>query len=116
MTGQEAAANVARNTCSIAAVRRLFAWMAGAAGGLAAYRALNRKRLPLEPVADARAAELKARLEAARTAGDDRDAFESGEVAVDEVADPPLDPQARRAKVHEQGRAALDEMHGTNSS
>ena len=114
MTGQEAASNVARNTCSIAAVRRLFAWMAGAAGGLAAYRALNRKRSPLEPVADARAAELKARLEAARTATDDRDAFESGEVTVDQAE--PLDPQARRAQVHEQGRAALDEMHGTNSS
>ena len=114
MTGQEAATNVARNTCSIAAVRRLFTWLAGAAGGLAAYRALNRKRPPLEPVADARAAELKARLEAARTATDDRDAFESGEVTVDQAE--PLDPQARRAQVHEQGRAALDEMHGTNSS
>ena len=80
MTGQEAAANVARNTCSIAAVRRLFTWVAGAAGGLAAYRALKGKRPRQEPATDGRADELKARLEAARTATDDRDAFESGEV------------------------------------
>jgi hypothetical protein len=93
-------------------VRRLFAWLAGAAGGLAAYRALNRRQAAPAPVqdaaADARAQELKARLAEARAAGDDRDAFESGEVAVDEAE--PLDPQARRAQVHEQGRAALDEM------
>jgi hypothetical protein len=61
-----------------------------------------------DAAADARAQELKARLAEARAAGDDRDAFESGEVTVDEAE--PLDPQARRAQVHEQGRAALDEM------
>ena len=36
MTGQEAAATVASGS-----VKRLFAWVAGAAGGLAAYRALR---------------------------------------------------------------------------
>ncbi|MGZ4354891.1 MAG: hypothetical protein ACXVZ4_15265 [Gaiellaceae bacterium] len=92
-------------------MRRLFAWLAGAAGGLAAYRALKgRRRSVPEPVADTRADELKARLAEAREAGDDRDAFESGEVTVDEAE--ALDPQARRAQVHEQGRAALDEMRG----
>ena len=53
---------------------------------------------------------LKAKLEEARVVADDRDAFESGEIAVDEADT--LDPQARRAQVHEQGRAALDEMRG----
>jgi len=62
-------------------------------------------------VADTRADELKARLAQARAAADDREAFESGEIAVDEAE--PLDPQARRAQVHEQGRAALDEMRGS---
>ena len=98
-------------------MKRLFAWVAGAAGGLAAYRALKGARPHAEPVADSRAEELKARLEAARTAEDDRDAFEAGEVPIDQ-ADPdaePLDPVARRAQVHEQGRAALDEMHGKSS-
>ena len=91
-------------------MKRLFTWVAGAAGGLLAYRAVKPKPRAYEPVSDDRAAELKARLEAARTAVDDREDFESGEVPVDEAE--PVDPQARRARVHEQGRAALDEMHG----
>lgn len=91
-------------------MKRLFAWVAGAAGGLAAYRAVKTRPRTEEPAADDRAAELKARLEAARTAEDDRADFESGELSVDEA----LDPQARRAQVHEQGRAALDEMRSEN--
>ena len=66
-------------------MKRLTAWLAGAAGGLAAYRALKAKRPQAEPDADARAAELKAKLDEARAVADDRDAFESGEVAVDEA-------------------------------
>ena len=89
-------------------MKRLFAWVAGVAGGLAAYRAVRGKRPQLDAGADARADELRARLQQARETVDDRDAFESGEVAVDEAE--PLDPAARRAQVHEQGRAALDEM------
>ena len=89
-------------------MKRLFAWVAGAAGGLAAYRAMRGTRPAPQPVSDNRAEELKARLQHAREAIDDRDEFESGEVTVDEAE--PLDPQARRAQVHEQGRAALDEM------
>jgi hypothetical protein len=129
MTRQEAAANVAANTGSIAVVKRLFAWLAGAAGGLAAYRAVRGKPSRPQPVSDNRAEELKARLQQAREAGDDRDAFEAGEVPVDraeppeagpldpELLDPALlDPGARRAQVHEQGRAALDEMRGEQSS
>jgi hypothetical protein len=85
-------------------VKRLTAWLAGAAGGLAAYRALKKKRPQAEPDADARAAELKAKLDEARAVA---------EVAVDEAE--PLDPQARRAQVHEQGRAALDEMRGEDT-
>jgi hypothetical protein len=95
-------------------VKRLFAWVAGAAGGLAAYRAMKGKRPQPVAVADTRAEELKARLRQAREAPDDRDEFESGEVTVDEAE--PLDPQARRAQVHEQGRAALDEMRGEQPS
>lgn len=91
-------------------MRRLIAWVAGAAGGLVTYRALKGKRPQPEPQADARAEELKARLQQAREAPDDRDAFESGEVTVDKAE--PLDPAARRAQVHEQGRSALDEMRG----
>jgi hypothetical protein len=67
-----------------------------------------------QPASDNRAEELKARLQQARETVDDRDDFESGEVTVD--AAEPLDPQTRRAQVHEQGRAALDEMRGGEQS
>ena len=100
-------------------MKRLFAWVAGAAGGLAAYRALKGKRPQPEVAADARADELKARLQQAREAPDDRDEFEAGglpvELLIDGAAEP-LGPQARRAQVHEQGRAALDEMRGEQST
>ena len=95
-------------------MKRLTAWLAGAAGGLAAYRALKRKRPQAELADDARAVELKAKLDEARAVADDRDAFESGEVPVDDAE--ALDPQARRAQVHEQGRAALDEMRGEDTA
>jgi hypothetical protein len=96
-------------------VKRLFAWVVGLAGGLAAYRAM-RSRRPVADTgdADARAAELKAKLQKARAVGDDGDAFDSGEVA--EGPAEPQDLQARRAQVHEQGRAALDEMRGDGSA
>jgi hypothetical protein len=97
-------------------VKRLFAWVAGAAGGLAAYRAVKGRPRAQDTGVDTRAEELKARLEAARLAEDDRDDFESGEVTVDEALDAQLlDPGARRAQVHEQGRAALDEMREPQS-
>jgi hypothetical protein len=59
-------------------VKRLFAWVAGAAGGLAAYRAMKGKRVEVEVEVerDGRAEELKARLEAARLAEDDREALD----------------------------------------
>lgn len=94
-------------------MRRLYAWLAGVAGGILAYRAFRRRQSepapalePPEP--DARAEELKARLAEARAAGDDRDAFEAGETTVAEA----VDPETRRRSVHEQAQAAIDEMRG----
>jgi len=101
LTEQEAATNVAS-----VAMRRLFAWVAGVTGGIAAYRALKRRHAPETDPAE----ELRTRLAEARAAGEDRDAFESGETPIDEAV--PLDPDARRRAVHEQGRATLDEMRG----
>jgi hypothetical protein len=86
-------------------VRRLTAWLAGAAGGLAAYRALARRRLPLreavppEPGPDERAEELRERLARAREAAPAEEAELEG-----------LD--ARRRAVHDEARAAIDEMRG----
>ena len=85
-------------------MRRLYAWLAGAAGGVAAYSAFKHRRpapvaLP-EQAPDPRAAELRARL------------AETGDGDAEPAVEPePLDPEARRRLVHEQGRAALDEMH-----
>jgi hypothetical protein len=90
-------------------MRRLYAWLAGLAGGAAVYRSF--KRSP-QPVADP-AADLKEKLAEARAAGDDREAFEAGETPVDAAADPGLaDPgvEERRRSVHERGRKAIDEM------
>ena len=92
-------------------MRRLFAWLAGLAGGAAAYRAY--KRAPQPAVTEPDPAEaLRAKLAEAKAAGDDRDEFESGERPVDEAAD----PDERRRGVHERGRAAVDEMRGDSSS
>jgi hypothetical protein len=108
LTGQEAATNVASS-----GMRRIIAWLVGAAGGVAAYRALRRPRA-LPETADDPAEELRARLAQAREAGTDREEFEAGETPVDEAVPPdepvPANPEARRRAVHEQARGALDEM------
>jgi hypothetical protein len=70
------------------------AWLAGGAGGVAAYRTLRRRRPEPVAVADTRADELRAKL------------AETRETPAPEDAD------ARRRTVHEQARAALDEMRG----
>jgi len=78
-------------------VRRLTTWLAGAAGGLAAYRAVARRKpvpAPVQPEVDP-AAELRARLADARA--------ETRE---------PEDADARRRAVHAEARSALDEMRG----
>ncbi len=87
-------------------MRRLYAWLAGFAGGAAVYRAFRRRHVPEID----RAEELKAKLAEARAAGDDREEFEAGETRVDEAVAPDVD--ARRRSVHEQARAAIDEMRG----
>jgi hypothetical protein len=90
-------------------VRRLVAWTAGAAGGFAVYRLLTRWREAVVERPDPRANELRARLEESRALVDERDQFESGETTVADAAD----PDERRRRVHEQGRAAVDEMRGS---
>jgi len=90
--------------CSIGPVRRLFTWLAGAAGGVAAYRAVRRRQPALpEPVATEvdPAQELRAKLAEARS--------EPQPEPEPERSDSPED---RRRDVHEQARSALDEMRG----
>jgi len=85
--------------------KRLLTWLAGAAGGLAAYRVLARRRSAPEPVLiepDTRADELREKLAHAREATVEEPA----------AAAAPDDPDSRRRSVHEHGRAAIDEMRG----
>jgi hypothetical protein len=81
-------------------VRRLLTWIAGAAGGLAAYRAVNRRKAAPEPVTAEvdPARELRAKLAEARAEPEP------------EAEAAPGDLDARRHDVHEQARAAIDEM------
>ena len=90
-------------------MRRLFAWIGGTVGGIAAYRFVRRQEAALqtspEPVAaetDARAEELRTKLAQAREP--------EPVTAEEQPAAEPESPEDRRRLVHEEGRAALDEM------
>jgi hypothetical protein len=101
-------------------MRRLTAWIGGAVGGVTAYRFLRRRPAaspepPLEPVPEApdeRADELRAKLAESRTAdpvAEEPVAEPPSEAAVEDAPEPES-PDERRRRVHEDGRAALDEM------
>jgi len=91
-------------------MRRFLAWAGGVAGGLAAYRFLTRRPEPVtgplpppppepappEPELDPRAAELRAKLDATREPEPEPPAEET--------------PEERRARIHERGRSAVEEM------
>ena len=97
-------------------MRRLTAWIGGAASGIAAYRFLRRHRatVPAEPeaapVADERAEELRAKLAETRVAEPVVEDPPAEPVVEEEPAVEPESPEDRRQRVHEEGRAALDEM------
>jgi hypothetical protein len=109
---------------------RLLTWLGGALGLAALWRFLRReqeaqRRLPepAPPEPDP-AAELRARLDAAREAPDDRDEFDAAEgqpvdeaepVAPEELPSAPAEPPARslderRRAIHEKAQEALGEM------
>ena len=102
-------------------MRRLVTWIGGTVGGITAYRLLRRRPqvaaepAPSEPVEpDARADELRAKLAESRTAEPVAEpAVEEAPaetVAEEEPAAEPESPEDRRRRVHDEGRAALDEM------
>jgi hypothetical protein len=98
-------------------MRRLTAWVAGAASGIAAYRFWRRHRAteaavePEAPVeSDDRAEELRTRLAESRAAEPVVEDAPPEPVAEEEPAVEPESPEDRRRRVHEEGRAALDEM------
>ncbi len=105
--------------CTIAAVERRAVFVVGGlalagalAGGLARRRRSASAGFELEPAQDARAEELRRKLEQARGLDDERDEFEAAETPID-VVEPGADLEARRRAVHERGRAAANEMRGS---
>ena len=91
-------------------MRRGLAWLGGALGLAALVRLRRRAGSAFErPEADP-ADELRARLEQARHAPDDRDEFDAAEgQPVDEV-DRPRSIEERRRAIHERAQEALGEM------
>jgi hypothetical protein len=87
--------------CTIDSVRKLVTWTVVTLGVAALVRRLRRRREqpPVEVAASDPAAELRRKLDESRAAEPEPEA--SIEASVED----------RRADVHDQGRAALDEMH-----
>jgi hypothetical protein len=89
---------------------RALAWLGGAFGLAALWRFLRRPPAPQRARVDP-AEELRARLEQAREATDDRDDFDAAEgQPVDEVEQPRSIEERRRA-VHDKAQQALGEMN-----
>ena len=96
-------------------MKRGLAWLAGALGLAALLRLRRRSAGAFERRESDPADELRARLEQAREAPDDRDAFDASEgQPVDEVGEPRSIEERRRA-IHEQAQRALGEMRGPDS-
>ena len=99
--------------------RRLAFLTGGIAVGLAAlWRAVARRpRRAEQPEADPRAAELRQRLDEARTLVDEREEFEAAETSVDQATPvEPRDPEQRRREVHAEARSAAERMRSSGGS
>ena len=91
-------------------MRRRLAWLGGALGLAALLRLRRRSSGTFERRDSDPADELRARLEQARDAPDDRDQFDAAEgQPVDEVGEPRSIDERRRA-IHEKAQEALGEM------
>ena len=104
-------------------MRRLTAWVGGALGGVVAYRWWRRRpETAAEPSPepppdqpDERAEELRAKLAESREPDEPLPA-EPVEPLQDEPVETPEAVEERRQRVHEEGRAALDEMKSDDAA
>ena len=98
-------------------MRRLLTLLSGAVAGFGLYRLLVGRRPASvyeeppapEPRDDPRAEELRRRLAEARTMVEEREEFEAAETPVDR-AEPALEVDERRRRVHDEGRRAAERM------
>lgn len=90
-------------------MRRLIKWIGGTAGGIAAYRFVRRQEASLQPSPETAPTEQDVRAEELREKLAESRAVEPV-VEEEEPAAEPESPEERRTRVHEEGRAALDEM------
>ena len=105
-------------------MRRLTAWIGGVAGGITTYRWLRRRSQAAAgptpeappPDPDGRADELREKLAESRAAEPVAEEAPPEPVAEEEPAPGPESPEERRRLVHEEGRAALDEMKPDQSA
>ena len=92
--------------------RRFIAWVGGTVGGLAAYRLLRRRQTAPEPAPaepDDRAEVLRAKL--AETRAEEEQAAAEEEPPAEPTESAPSEAlDERRRRVHEEGRATIDEM------
>jgi hypothetical protein len=94
-------------------MRRLVGWIGGALGGITAYRFVRRQQAAeVAAERDARAEELRAKLSESRAAETVAESEPESEPVEEppSQAEEPESPDERRRRVHEEGRAALDEM------
>jgi hypothetical protein len=102
-------------------MRRLTAWIGGVAGGVVAYRFWRRRPQaaaqpspePTREQQDDRADELRAKLAETRAADEPLPAEPEGPA---EPEEPPEAVEERRRRVHEEGRATLDQMKSDESA
>jgi hypothetical protein len=92
-------------------MRRLIKWIGGTVGGIAAYRFVRRQEASLQESPETAPAEQDVRAEELREKLAESRAVEPV-MEEEPAAEPesPESPEERRARVHEEGRAALDEM------
>lgn len=96
-------------------MRRGLPWLGGALGLAALWRLKRRAAGAFERPESDPADELRARLEQAREAPDDRDEFDAAEgQPLDEVGEA-RSIEERRRVIHEQAQRALGEMRRTDS-
>jgi hypothetical protein len=92
-------------------MRRLVGWISGAVGGATAYRLLRRRgQAAPEAGPAARAEELREKLAESRVSEPVVAEPPVEEAAEEDPAVEPESPEERRRRVHEEGRATLDEM------